>query len=73
VARAIAYLIGKSIETKFSINEFFEVIISSISDSQEPIWEEFIEILNKVKDNLNISVEAGLIKFSQIFKLNLIF
>jgi len=65
IARAIAFLIDKSVETNFSIEEFFEAIISSISNSQEKIWEEFIEILNKVKDNLNIPVESGLIKFSQ--------
>jgi ADP-ribosylglycohydrolase len=66
IARAIAFLIDKSIETSFSIEEFFETIISSISNSQEKIWEDFIEILNRVKDNLNISVETGLIKFSQV-------
>ncbi|MHA1460721.1 MAG: ADP-ribosylglycohydrolase family protein [Promethearchaeota archaeon] len=66
IARAIAFLIDKSIENSFSIEEFFKTVISSISDSQEKIWEEFIEILNRVKDNLNISVEAGLIKFSQV-------
>jgi len=65
IARAIAFLIDKSVETSFSIEEFFDTIISSISNSQEKIWEEFIEILNKVKDKLNISVETGLIKFSQ--------
>jgi len=66
IARAIAFLIDKSIKSGFSIEEFFETIISSISGTQEKIWEEFIEILNKVKENLNISVEAGLIKFSQV-------
>ncbi len=66
VARAIAFLLDKTIETKFSIDEFFEVIISSISNSREKIWDEFIEILNKVKNSLNISLEAGLIKFSQV-------
>lgn len=65
IARAIAFLIEKTHETHFSIDEFFETIISSISNSQERIWEEFIEILNKVKQNLNLSIEAGLIKFSQ--------
>jgi len=65
IARAIAFLIDKSVETSFSIEEFFETIISSISNSQEKIWEEFIEILNRVKDKLNIPVETGLIKFSQ--------
>jgi ADP-ribosylglycohydrolase len=66
IARAIAFLIDKSIKASFSIDEFFTTIISSISNSQEDIWEEFIEILNKVKNSLNISVEAGLIKFSQV-------
>ena len=66
IARAIAFLIDKSIETSFSVEKFFETIISSISGSREKIWEEFIEILNRVKDNLNISVESGLIKFSQV-------
>lgn len=66
IARAVAFLIDKSIETSFSIDDFFATIISSISNSQKDIWEEFIEILNRVKNSLNISVEAGLIKFSQV-------
>ena len=66
IARAIAFLIDKSIETSFSVEKFFETIISSISGSREKIWEEFIEILNRVKNNLNISIESGLIKFSQV-------
>ncbi len=66
IARAIAFLIDKKPETVFSIDEFFETIILSISNSHERIWGEFIEILNKVKQNLNISIEAGLIKFSQV-------
>ena len=66
IARAIAFLIDKKPETVFSIDEFFETIIFSISSSQESIWEEFIVILNKVKQNLSISIEAGLIKFSQV-------
>ena len=66
VARAIAFLIDKTIETEFSVDEFFEVIISSISNSREEIWDEFIKILNKVKNSLNISLKAGLIKFSQV-------
>ncbi len=65
VARAIAFLIDKTVETEFSVDEFFKVIISSISNSGEEIWNQFIEILNKVKNNLDISLEAGLIKFSQ--------
>jgi len=65
IARAIAFLIDKTIETEFSLDEFFDVMISSISNSREEIWDEFIEILNKVKNSLDISLEAGLIKFSQ--------
>jgi len=66
IARAIAYLIDKDPKIKFSVDQFFEAIISSISGSKEEIWEEFLEILNKLKSNLHISIEAGLIKFSQI-------
>ncbi len=66
IARAIAFLIDKIPEFGFSIDKFFDEIISSISHSQYNIWEDFIAILNKVKSNLHISVEAGLIKFSQI-------
>jgi ADP-ribosylglycohydrolase len=65
VARGIAFLIDKTIETGFSVDEFFDVIISPISNSREEIWDEFIEILKKVKNSLNISLKAGLIKFSQ--------
>jgi len=65
VARAIAFLIDKTIVTGFSVDEFFDIIISPISNSREEIWDEFIEILKKVKNSLNISLEAGLIKFSQ--------
>ena len=66
IARAIAFLIDKNPETGFSIDEFFKVIISSISGSQEEIWEEFIKILDKLRSNLDIPIEAGLIKFSQV-------
>ena len=66
VARAIAFLLDKTIETEFSVDEFFDVVISSISNSREEIWDELIKILNKVKNSLNISLEAGLIKFSQV-------
>lgn len=65
IARAIAFLIDKNPETGFSLDQFFDEITSSISHSQDEIWEEFIEILNKMKANLNIPIESGLIKFSQ--------
>jgi len=65
MARAIAFLIDKDPKTGFSINEFFDSIIGSISGSQEKIWEEFINLLNKLKANLEMPIEAALIKFSQ--------
>jgi ADP-ribosylglycohydrolase len=65
IASAIAYLIEKNPETGFSIEEFFDVITKSISNSQDDIWEEFIQILFKLKSNLNRPIESGLIKFSQ--------
>ncbi len=65
IARAIAFLLDKNPKTGFSIEKFFQVINSSISGSQEEIWEEFIKILIKLKSNLNINIESGLIKFSQ--------
>jgi ADP-ribosyl-[dinitrogen reductase] hydrolase len=66
IARAIAYLIDLRPDDTFPIEDFFNIIISSISGSNEPIWNEFIDILNKLRQNIDISVEAGLIKFSQI-------
>ena len=65
IARAIAFLIDKSPETGFSIDEFFNVITSFISGTDDNIWQEFIKILSKLKSNLDMPIEAGLIKFSQ--------
>ncbi|MFX1392067.1 MAG: ADP-ribosylglycohydrolase family protein [Promethearchaeota archaeon] len=65
IARSIAYLIDKNPKTRFSVDDFFNAIKSSISGSQNEIWEEFIGILNKLKSNLDLSIESGLIKFSQ--------
>ena len=66
IARAIAYLIERGPEMHFSIDDFFNVLISFISGSDMEIWEEFIAILKKLRGNLDLSVEAGLIKFSQV-------
>lgn len=66
IASAIAYLIDKNPETGFSVDEFFNVLTNSISNSQEEIWKEFVEILYKLKSNLDIPIDSGLIKFSQI-------
>jgi ADP-ribosyl-[dinitrogen reductase] hydrolase len=65
IARAIAYLIDKNPEEGFSIDDFFNSIISSISGSQDKIWMEFLDLLEKLRLNLHLSIEAGLIKFSQ--------
>jgi len=65
IARAVAYLLDKKPEKGFPIREFFETLISSISDSNEEIWKEFIDILRKLEENLDMPIKAGLIKFSQ--------
>jgi ADP-ribosylglycohydrolase len=65
IASAIAYLIDKEPESGFSIDEFFDEVLSSISNSQDEIWEEFCQILGKLQDSLDLPIEAGLIKFSQ--------
>ena len=66
VARAIAYLVKQTPKLGFSVDEFFRELLESIQDSQEEVWQEFIVILQKVKDNLNVPLISGLIKFSQI-------
>jgi len=65
IARAIAFLLDKDPATGFSVDDFFKVIIASLSGSQEKIWEEFIDLLNKLRSKLDIPIESGLIKFSQ--------
>ncbi|MHA1148331.1 MAG: ADP-ribosylglycohydrolase family protein [Promethearchaeota archaeon] len=65
IGHAIAYLLGKTPEDGFSKEEFFRVILNSILNSQDPIWDELIEILHKVEKSLHIDIESGLIKFSQ--------
>jgi len=65
IAKAIAYLINLQPDTEFSIERFFEYITEPLTRSQDKIWLEFINILNNVRKNINISIEAGLIKFSQ--------
>ncbi len=66
IACAISYLVSKNPENGFSIDEFFDTIIDSIANSHEPIWNEFISILKKVRENLGTPINSGLIKFSQI-------
>ncbi|MHA1292923.1 MAG: ADP-ribosylglycohydrolase family protein [Promethearchaeota archaeon] len=66
VARAVAYLINKDEKSPLNIDDFFNEIILCISNSQNEIWEEFINILRKIKSNLHMPIEAGLIKFSQV-------
>ncbi|MFX1410830.1 MAG: ADP-ribosylglycohydrolase family protein [Promethearchaeota archaeon] len=65
IANGIAYLIERDPEKGFSIDDFFDLIISSISDSQNEIWEEFCDILRKLRSSIDLPIEAGLIKFSQ--------
>jgi ADP-ribosylglycohydrolase len=65
IAKVIAYLINLQSDAEFSIDNFFEFIIEPLTRSKDQIWLEFIKILNNVRKNINISIEAGLIKFSQ--------
>ncbi|TXT53211.1 MAG: hypothetical protein BAJALOKI1v1_2600003 [Promethearchaeota archaeon] len=69
IAKAIAYVLLKSPNSSFSVDEFFNTIASSISnlsDVDKTIKEEYIDNFYKIMLNLTISEEAGLIKFSQI-------
>jgi poly(ADP-ribose) glycohydrolase ARH3 len=69
IARAIAYLISKSSDTPFSIDEFSNTIASSFSDLKnidQKIQEQYTKHLYKMMMNLSMSVNSGLIKFSQI-------
>lgn len=66
IARAVSYLVEKDPTNGFELDEFIQVLVETISNSPEPIWNDFIEILYKIKDNIGIELESGLIKFSQI-------
>ena len=66
IARAIAYLIKKSHSKGFIINNFMQELVNAIQYAQDDIAEEFINVLKKVEENLDLSIETGLIKFSQI-------
>ena len=66
ISKAIAYLIDKSPNNKISIDKFFEYITAPLVNSHNAIWQEFIEVLNTLKENLETPLEAGLIKFSQV-------
>ncbi len=68
LARTIAYLLTKIKEMPFSIEDFSNKLISSILNinGNDNIKEEYIDNLYKLINNLSVSVESGLIKFSQI-------
>ncbi len=66
IARAISYLVELEIKEKIIVEDFFSELINSISHIREDIQDEFIQNIEKLKTNLNLSIEAGLIKFSQI-------
>ena len=65
IARAVSYLVEIDPSDGLDYHEFIEILIKSISDSNEPIWNEFIEILKKVESTIGIDLEPGIIKFSQ--------
>lgn len=64
-ARAVSYLVEKNPINGFELEDFIQILAETISNSSEPIWNEFVEILYKIKDSVGIDIEAGLIKFSQ--------
>jgi ADP-ribosyl-[dinitrogen reductase] hydrolase len=66
IARAVSYLVEIDPLEGFDYHKFMEILIKSISDSNESIWDEFIEILKKVENTIGIDLESGIIKFSQI-------
>ena len=65
IARAVSYLVEIDPLDGFDKHEFINILIKSISNSNESIWEEFIEILKKVENSIGIDLESGIIKFSQ--------
>ncbi|MBY9005344.1 MAG: ADP-ribosylglycohydrolase family protein [Candidatus Lokiarchaeota archaeon] len=66
IARAISYLIKLQDNNIFPINDFFNILIPSISNIDENTQGEYIGALEKLRENLDLSANAGLIKFSQI-------
>lgn len=66
IARAISFLLDINSEKGFFINDFFDSLEMMISHTQKKEWDTLITILAKLKNNLNLSMEAGIIKFSQV-------
>jgi len=66
IASAISYVIKLQNNDEFPIDNFFKILIQSISDIDNDIQEIYIDALKKLNENLDLSLEAGLIKFSQI-------
>ena len=65
IARAVSYLVETDPSNGFDTHEFIKILIDSISNSNEAISDEFIEILKKVEQSIGINLESGIIKFSQ--------
>ncbi|TFF99604.1 MAG: hypothetical protein EU541_04460 [Promethearchaeota archaeon] len=66
LARAISFLLKKSPSNQFLLDEFFELLILSILNSQKEVWNDLISYIEELRISLDLSIEAGLIKFSQI-------
>jgi len=66
IAMAISYLINQSKKSKIHVNEFFERLNLSILNSHNPLRKDFSENLKLLSENINLTIESGLIKFSQI-------
>jgi len=65
-ARAVAYLIEQSPEQRFLLDHFLEQLVIAISNSKKERWNELISYLEELSKYFDLSIEAGLIKFSQI-------
>jgi poly(ADP-ribose) glycohydrolase ARH3 len=66
MARAVSYLTYQSIEGGLDIDNFLDSIITTTLDSQKSVWREFSDGMDLLRNNLDLTIESGLIKFSQL-------
>ncbi|MBN1802632.1 MAG: ADP-ribosylglycohydrolase family protein [Candidatus Lokiarchaeota archaeon] len=65
IARAISFLLFQDPKQRFSTEEFINVISEPVNTSSEETWREMVKILRKVQNSLHLSLEEGLVRFSQ--------
>jgi poly(ADP-ribose) glycohydrolase ARH3 len=66
MARAVSYLTYQSIESGLDVDDFLDSIIVTTLNSQKAEWREFSEGVDLLRNNLDLTIESGLIKFSQL-------